>query len=204
MLAAVLATMIALTVADRERPVWELVADRDLDALRDPLKWSALAGVTIALYMWVWPPGILLVGITGVYFLVQMVAYFVRDDSPEHIAFVAGVAMTITAVLMAVKIRSPGFSATGFTRLQVLLPLAVGGGAVFLAWVARLWESQSLEQNGYPVAVAGLVSISLVLFFAVLPDVFSGILNNLLRGSAVPVSRNSPAAGAFRYRADRE
>jgi dolichyl-diphosphooligosaccharide--protein glycosyltransferase len=181
MLFAVFATMTALTVADRERPVWELVIARDLGALHTPLKWSALAGFTVALYMWVWPPGILLVGIIGVYVLIQIVNAFVQDDSPEHIAFVAGVAMTVTAVLMAVKIRSPGFSATGFTLLQVLLPLAVGGGAVFLAWVARLWESQNLEQSGYPVAVAGLVSISLALFFAVLPDVFSGILNNLLR-----------------------
>ncbi|GGJ01877.1 oligosaccharyl transferase [Halobellus salinus] len=180
MLIAVLATMIALTVADRERPVWELVADRDIDALRDPLKWSALAGAAIALYMWVWPPGILLVGITGVYFLVQMVASFVRDDSPEHIAFVAAVSMPIAAVLMAARISEPGFGVTGFTLLQVLLPLAVGGGAVLLAWLARVWESQDLERNGYPVAVAGLVAVSLGLFSIALPGVFGGIISNFL------------------------
>ena len=179
MLIAVLATMIALTVADRERPVWELVADRDIAALRDPLQWSALAGVAIALYMWVWPPGILLVGITGVYILVQMVNAFVRDDSPEHIAFVAGVSMPIVAVLMAVRISEPGFGVTGFTLLQVLLPLAVGAGAVFLAWLARMWESQDLERNGYPVAVAGILAVSLGLFSVVLPGVFGSIIGNL-------------------------
>ena len=180
MLAAVLATMIALTVADRERPVWELVVDRDLDALRDPLKWSVLAGVAIAVYMWVWPPGILLIGITGVYVLVQMVASFVRDDSPEHVAFVAGVSMPIVAVLMATRISEPGFGVTGFTLLQVLLPLAVGVGAVFLAWLARVWEFQDLERSGYPVAVGGVVAVSLGLLSIVLPGLFSSIIGNLL------------------------
>lgn len=180
MTVAVLTTMVALTVADRERPVWELVADRDIDALRDPLKWSALAGVTIALYMWVWPPGILLVGITGVYILIQIVNASVQGDSPEHIAFVAGVALPITAAMMAVKIRSPGFAVTGFTLLQVFLPLAVGVGAVFLAWLARWWESRNLEQTSYPAAVAGLVVASLVLFSLILPGAFGTILSNLL------------------------
>ena len=180
MLAAVLATMIALTVADRERPVWELVVDRDLDALRDPLKWSVLAGVAIAVYMWVWPPGILLIGITGVYVLVQMVASFVRNDSPEHVAFVAGVSMPIVAVLMATRISEPGFGVTGFTLLQVLLPLAVGVGAVFLAWLARVWEFQDLERSGYPVAVGGVVAVSLGLLSIVLPGLFSSIIGNLL------------------------
>ena len=180
MLTAVFATMIALTVADRERPVWELVVDRDIDALRDPLLWSALAGLTIALYLWVWPPGILLVGITGVYVLVQMATSFVRGDSPEHIAFVAGVSMPIVTVLLAARISEPGFGVTGFTLLQVLLPLAVGVGAVFLAWLARVWESQNLERNGYPVAVGGAVAISLGLLSVVLPGLLSSILGNLL------------------------
>jgi dolichyl-diphosphooligosaccharide--protein glycosyltransferase len=180
MLTAVFVTMIALTVAHRERPVWELVVDRDINALRGPLKWSVLAGVAIAFYMWVWPPGVLLIGITGVYVFVQMLSAFTSDDSPEHIAFVAGVSMPIVAVLMAVQISQPGFSVTGFTLLQVLLPLAVGGGAVFLAWLARVWGKQNLERTGYPVAAGGLVAVSLALLSIVLPGLLDNIVGNLL------------------------
>src|SRR6056297_1602638 len=49
---AVFAMMIALTVAEREKPVYELLADRDFGALRAPLIYSALAGVATAFYLW--------------------------------------------------------------------------------------------------------------------------------------------------------
>ncbi|WP_049986254.1 oligosaccharyl transferase, archaeosortase A system-associated [Halobellus rufus] len=180
MMIAVFATMVALTVAERERPVWELIVDRDLDGLRGSLKWAALAGFAIAMYMWVWPPGILLVGITGVYFLLQMVASHIQGDSPEHVAFVAGVSMIVAAILMVVRINEPGFGVTGFTLLQVILPLAVGLGAVFLAGLARLWESNDLDDRGYPIAVFGIVAISLGLFSVILPSVYGSIVSNFL------------------------
>ncbi len=61
----VLAVVVALTVAERERPVWELVRRGDWDALRRPTLYSALAGLAVTLYIWAWPPGVVLVGILG-------------------------------------------------------------------------------------------------------------------------------------------
>jgi dolichyl-diphosphooligosaccharide--protein glycosyltransferase len=178
---AVFAIMVALAVATRDRPVWELVVDRDLDALRSSLLWSAAAGVATALYMWVWPPGVLLVGIIGVYLVLQMVNNYVNGDSPEHVAFVGAVAMSVTAVLMLLKVEEPGFGVTDFGFLQPLLSVGVAVGAVFLAGLARWWESQSVDDRGYPVAVFGLIAVSMAVFAVVLPDVFDRIMRNLLR-----------------------
>jgi Uncharacterized membrane protein, required for N-linked glycosylation len=61
----VLGFITALHVAQQEQPVWELVVDRDFAALRRPLFYAVLAGIGATLYMWVWPPGVLLVGISG-------------------------------------------------------------------------------------------------------------------------------------------
>ncbi|ELZ26383.1 hypothetical protein C474_19584 [Halogeometricum pallidum JCM 14848] len=178
---AVFAIMIALTVAAREKPVWELVAQRDGQALRRPTLWAALAGFATGVYMWVWPPGILLVGIVGVYFVLQMVHDHVRGDSPEPVAYVAAVSMLVTSAMMFALIEEPGFGVTGFTLLQPLLSLGVGAGAVVLAALARVWESKDIDESLYPAAVGGLILVAVGLFAVILPDVFGSITHNLLR-----------------------
>jgi len=178
---AVLAVMIALRVADQEKPVWELVEARDLDALRDPLKWSVLAGVAMAVYMWSWPPGILLVGIFGLFLMLAMVSDFVRGQSPEHVAFVGVVSTLVTGVLMFVPLSDTSFSITQFSLIQPLFSFGIALGAAFLAALARWWESNDVDGRGYPIAVAGIGLIAIALLAVILPDAFRQITTNFLR-----------------------
>ncbi|WP_117591142.1 oligosaccharyl transferase, archaeosortase A system-associated [Haloprofundus halophilus] len=181
MAVAVLAFMVAFTVAEREKPIWELVDARDRDALRSPLKWSALAGVALAMYMWVWPPGVLLVGIVGTFLVVKMVSDTVNGESPEPIAFVGAVSMGVAGLFMLLRIDTFEFSATQFSLIQPVLAFAVGAGSVFLAWLAREWESRDLSIALYPVAVGGAIVVSLGLMAVVLPDAFQQLTNNFNR-----------------------
>ncbi|KTG10453.1 dolichyl-diphosphooligosaccharide--protein glycosyltransferase [Haloprofundus marisrubri] len=178
---AILAFIVAFAVAEREKPIWELVADRDRDALRSPLKWSALAGVALALYMWVWPPGVLLVGVVGTFIVVKMVSDVVNGESPEPIAFVGAVSMGVTALFMLLRVDTFEFSATQFSLIQPVLAFAVGAGSVFLAWLARQWESRDLSTALYPAAVGGAIVVSLGLMAVVLPDAFQQLTNNFQR-----------------------
>ncbi|MFC6825498.1 oligosaccharyl transferase, archaeosortase A system-associated [Halopelagius fulvigenes] len=178
---AVAALMVALGVAEREMPVWELVTDRDVDALRSPLLWSVLAGVAIALYMWVWPPGVLLVAIVGTFVVLKMSSDVVNGRSPEATAFVAATSMIVTGVLMLVQIDEFGFSSTHFSLVQPGLSFAVAAGTVFLAWLAREWEARDVDTVAYPAAVFGLVVVGLGLVFLVLPSVGNLISSNFFR-----------------------
>ena len=172
----VLGFIAALHVAQQEQPVWELVVDRDFDALQRPLIYSIAAGIGATLYMWVWPPGVLLVGISGIFFAVKLTSDVYHGRSPEPIAFVGAISMAVTALLMLFRATRYTFgSATGYTLLQVLLPLVVAVGCVFLAALAREWEARDLSTQRYPVAVGGLIAVSTGLFSVVLPGVFSGI-----------------------------
>ncbi|RDI70448.1 oligosaccharyl transferase, archaeosortase A system-associated [Halopelagius longus] len=177
---AVAALMVALGVAEREMPVWELVADRDVDAIRSPLVWSALAGVATALYMWVWPPGVLLVAIVGTFVVLKMSSDVVNGRSPEATAFVAAVSMSVTGVLMLIQIDEFGFSSTQFSLIQPGFSFAVAAGAAFLAWLAREWEARDIDANGYPVAVFGLIVVSLGVVALVLPRVWGILVYNFL------------------------
>ncbi|WP_251342961.1 oligosaccharyl transferase, archaeosortase A system-associated [Haloplanus halophilus] len=178
---AVLGLMIALAVATREKPVWELVVDRDLDALRRPLVWSVAAGAAVAVYMWVWPPGVLLVGIFGTYLVYQLVSDYVTGGSPEPVAFVGVVSMVVAAILMLLQFEEASFGPTDFGLLQPVVALGVAAGAAFLAGLARVFDDRNLDREYYPVAVVGLIGVAVGVVAVALPDLFGTIRTNALR-----------------------
>ena len=177
---AVLGLMVALAVARRETPVWELVLDRDTDALRRPLLWSALAGAAVAVYMWVWPPGVLLVGVFGIYLVYQLTSDYVTGDSPEPIAFVGVVSMVVAALLMFVQFEEATFGPTDFGLLQPVVALGVAAGAAFMAGLARLFDRRDLDRSYYPVAVVGLIGVAAGGVAVALPSLFGTIQSNAL------------------------
>ncbi|MFB6110786.1 MAG: oligosaccharyl transferase, archaeosortase A system-associated [Halodesulfurarchaeum sp.] len=178
---AVLGLLVAISVGERERPVWEQLLERDVAGLRDVLGWSLLAGVATAAYMWLWPPGVLLVGIVGIFLLVSLSSDVVGGTSPDHVAVPVTIAMTTTGVLMLVPLRYLSFSATGYTLLQVFTPLLVAAGGVFLAWLAREWERRDIEPDYYPVVVGGLVLAGFAVGTVVVPGIVDLIVTNLIR-----------------------
>ncbi|MCD2204482.1 oligosaccharyl transferase, archaeosortase A system-associated [Halobacterium sp. KA-6] len=178
---AVLATMIALAVAQREKPVYEQFLDRDVAGLRRVVGWSVLAGAATAVYMWVWPPGILLVGIFGVFYLVKLTSDYYSGTSPDHVAVVAAVSSVTTGLLMLVPLSTLSFSPSQFSILQPLFSIAVGVGAVFLAWLAREWDDRELDASSYPLAVFGILVVGLGVVTVVLPEFWGMLQSNLLR-----------------------
>ncbi|WP_252698654.1 oligosaccharyl transferase, archaeosortase A system-associated [Natronosalvus vescus] len=178
---AVLAMMVALRVAEQDRPIWELVEARDWDTLRRPTIYSALAGFATGLYIWVWPPGVVLVGIFGTFFVVSLCVQYLRGRSPDHLAFVAAVSMGVTTIMTLALLEEPGSSPTSFSYIQPLTAGVVAIGAVFMAWLARQWDGRSLQREYYPAAIVGIMGASLLVMAVVLPDIFNTILDNLYR-----------------------
>ncbi|WP_424014948.1 oligosaccharyl transferase, archaeosortase A system-associated [Halorubrum xinjiangense] len=177
---AVLAFLVALGVAEREKPVWELVVDQDWEALRKPIAYAAAAGIALGLYMWTWQPGILMVGFTGIFLAVKLTSDTYHGKSPEPVAFVGVVAMTVTGLMQLVPLDTFSFTATQYSLLQVVLPLGVALGAVFLAWLARQWESRDIDAKTYPPAVGGLVLVSAGFVWLAIPSLWSTLTQNLL------------------------
>jgi len=179
---AILALMKAISVAEEEMPVWELVENREWDALRRPAGWSMLAGVAAALYIWVWPPAALLIGIAGLFFLLQLSGNYLKGTSPEHVAFVGVVSMSVTGVLALVPFSSFGIKGVvQFSLVQPVLAFAVAFGCVFMTWLARQWDEQDLSRWGYPAAVLAIIGASALLLSLLASDLFTFLVDNLQR-----------------------
>ena len=167
---AVLGLVVALAVARQEKPVWELVQAREVAALRRSLGWGVLAGVAVAAYLWVWPPGVLLVGVLGLFFLVHLSVEYVRGSSPEHAAFVGAVALTTASVLQLPMVNTLELSATSRSLLQPGLAVGVAVGCVVVAWLARKWDGSDRPARYFPLLTFGIVAVVVVLATVVLPD----------------------------------
>jgi len=179
---AVLTMMVALTVAEREKPVFEQFRDGDWSGLRPTLKWSALAGFALALYLWTWPPGVVLVGIFGAFFAIALTVDVIQGRSPEHVAIVGAISLTVGAVLVLPTIDQIGFTGpTTMSLLHIALALAVAAGCVFLAWLARVWERQGRDTQTYPIAVGAIGAAGIVVGMLVVPDVMTTIWRQVER-----------------------
>ncbi|MFB6164275.1 MAG: oligosaccharyl transferase, archaeosortase A system-associated [Haloarculaceae archaeon] len=179
---AFLVLMVAVGVAQSERPVWELVVGREWTALRRPFGWSILAGVATALYIFVWPPGMVLIGIVGLFLLFQLSIDYLRGRSPDHVAFVGVVAMATTGLLTFLPLNEFTVAGTtNFTLTQPLLAFTVAATAAFMAWLARVFDARDVDRRAYPVAVLGSIAVVTGLAAVVLPNVYGIISHNAVR-----------------------
>jgi len=178
---AVLGMMVALTVAARERPAWEQFVARDWAGLREVLGWSTLSGVATALYLWTWPPGVLIVGVFGVFLAILLCVQYGRGESPEHAAIVGAVSLGVTTLLSFVPFTVIAFSPVQPSLLQPALTGVVAVGCAFMAWLAREWDARNIGRTLYPVTVAAIIAVGAGVVALGLPDLFSTIVSNVER-----------------------
>ena len=175
------AVVAALRVALDEKPVWELVAAGDYDALRRPVAYSALAGLALTLYLWTWPPAVFFIGILGVFFAVAAAVYQARGVSPDHVTLPGIVVGLVVAVLTLLTIDVFTIDAVKLSLLQPLLGVGLAAGCAFLAGFARLWEREDVDPRLYPAGVLGVAIVGLGLFALVLPETFDYFVGQVLR-----------------------
>lgn len=192
---SLLAVMVMLTVAQRERPIYELVTARDFDALKNPILWGAIAGVATAIHIWNWPPGIFFVGILGFVFLVHLTLEYIKGHSPDHVAIPAAVMMLVVALLTLPFVRTTELSATDFTLVQPLIALTVGVGVLFMAGFARLWDGRDLPKTGYPAAIAGIGVVGVGIVAVALPDLFDFLISQFQRVAGLTGSDTAATIG---------
>ncbi|EMA43806.1 transmembrane oligosaccharyl transferase [Halococcus morrhuae DSM 1307] len=178
---AVAAIVIALAVAEREKPVYEQFVERDLANLRRPLGWGVLAGIAIVLYVWAWPPGLLLVGIFGIFLLVVLPIEYLRGESPEHVAIVSAVALTVAGIGFLISFNTVEVSVTNFSLLHPTMAFAGAIGCVFMSWLARKLEARDLPRLYYPGVILGLFVLGALVMAIALPDLFSFFVSQLER-----------------------
>jgi len=126
-----------------------------VEAVRRPLATAVLAGVALAAYVLVWPPGAVLGLVLATFFAVHLSVVVVRGRDPEPVAFVGVVTVLSAAVVTCAGVSTADFDPIAVSLLQPALFGLLAVGLVGLVALARAFESASLPRRAYPVAVAG-------------------------------------------------
>jgi dolichyl-diphosphooligosaccharide--protein glycosyltransferase len=192
---AVVALLVAIDAAVREKPVFELLTGREYEALLPTVKPAALAGLLLGLYLWVWPPGVFLVGILGIYFGITLPLQHVRGESPDHLAAVGVVIGLVTAVVALVPISTLELTATELSLVQPVLAFLLAVECAVLAGVARLWDRRDLDPRALPFAVGTLAFAGALVLAVGLPDVFAYFQRQFLRVFGLGATATSLTVG---------
>jgi len=185
----------------RVGPFVERLRVREVGTFRRPLVFAVISGVAVAGYVLVWPPGVFLGLVLGVFYAVHVSAEFVRGRDPDHVAAVGIVSALTTAVVTLAGSSSAGFEPIAVSLLQPALFVCLAAGLVGAVALSRAFESRSLPKLYYPgvlvalgvllVVVVRLVSPARFAFFA---DYFLRVFGYTLTGPAQSVSETRPIA----------
>lgn len=162
------------TWQDTEVTLADLV-EAPLEALRrhrGAVVGSALAALAFFVYLAAWPPGVLFVGIAGIWLIVQTLVEVGRDRAPGPVAATSTTMFAFLAVLMlpyALGSDTGGFSALDYTWMQVTAPLLISLGTVVLVGLAWVWQERALPRRGYPPAMLVVGGVALGLLYVLVP-----------------------------------
>jgi dolichyl-diphosphooligosaccharide--protein glycosyltransferase len=185
--------------------------NRDWAALKIPIIYSLLAGITFGAYLLTWTTGVFFAVVFGIFVIVQYIIDHFRGKSTEYLGIVGIIAYFTAMVMVLPYIEiSNGYNAFYYS----LLHLAVTGGGVlvfaFLSLVSR--EMNKREQKGYLylVFVLGAILFGLILMKLMIPNLYNGTVGRWdymfgsLSGGGLTIAEGSPisyesAVGNFGY-----
>jgi dolichyl-diphosphooligosaccharide--protein glycosyltransferase len=202
MASAVAALLIAVEIAVRRKPVFELLTGGEYRELYPSVRFAALAGLLVGLYIWVWPPGAFLVGILGIYFGVTLPLQHVQGESPDHLAVVGVVLGLVTAAVTLVPIQTLDLTVTDFTLVQPTLAFLLAVECAALAGAARLWDRRGFDPRALPFAVGTLAFAGALVLAVGFPDLFGYFRRQFLRVFGLGASATALTVGEAQPPAD--
>ncbi len=154
---------------------------------------SGVAVLAFTAYLWTWSPGVMFVGIAGVWLIVQTILSRAHGGDGAPAALTAATVFLPVALLMLPQIEKGGFSALDYTWMQPTATFLVGAAGVGLAGVGYLLDNREPPGWTYPAAVAGLAVVGMALLWVLLPDLIGHVRSGLswVTGVGVEATRGT-------------
>lgn len=150
------------------------ILHRDWGALRRPLLYATLAGISLGLYLLTWAGAGLFIFIIFAFAIIQYVIDHLRGRSTDYIGIVGAVSFFIALVMMS-------FSWNGYANWNLGFAALIIGILVFLILgaISSFMVGRNIRKLWYPIVLVCLGGIGAALFYVADPSLFRSILNQL-------------------------
>jgi len=176
--------------------------NRDWTALKAPIAYSVLAGISFGAYLLIWSFGVFFAVIFGIFIIIQYIIDHFRGKSTEYLGIVGIISYTIAMIMILPYFElTNGFSAGYYSLLHIAV---TGGGAlVFLLFSLVSIEMNKREFKGYHylVFVMGAILIGLIFTKIFIPSFYSATVGSWdymftgHSGGSLTIAEGAPPCG---------
>ncbi|MHB8585431.1 MAG: oligosaccharyl transferase, archaeosortase A system-associated [Thermoplasmatota archaeon] len=140
--------------------------------------WRAFApaiagGVSLFLYLWVWPPGVMIVALLGLWILFELLIDHTRGIDTRGFAYGVAIAFVIAAVLFLPLVEKYSFDFNLFSLLQPLALAAVAGMAIIIDAISEVGDRRGAPRYWLPLGTGILVVVSFIAVALFVPPLFA-------------------------------
>jgi len=186
MITSALFWLVAFKKSLSQYVILELVLDdktarETLLEYKDSIVYTVLAGVSTGLYLTVWPPAVIFIGIIGVAVASIMLTKYNALHEVEPILLSLSLGMGVSSIFPLLWIQSFDFGVAGFTLLQVLFPLFASILSLGFVLLERPIERSGLPEETMVAGAVVFIVLSSALMWVVKPELWNLISLNLRR-----------------------
>jgi len=166
---AALFVILAIKESGQRQLTFSHFIKRDWRVFIKPLIYSLLAGIFLGFYLITWLGAQLFVFIISLYFLIQFTIDYLRRKPTDHLGIIWFILLLVAYLIFLPFSPAGYFSVPLF--ISVVVPLILIGLSVLISTI-------KLKPVYFPLALVGVGIISLAIFHAVKPDIFSVVMSN--------------------------
>jgi len=142
------------------------IRDRKWKLLRRPLLLAGLSGIALGLYLIVWVGGLLFVFLIFCWAVAMFIIEHLRKESNEYITIIG-----IPIFLLALIIVVPFLGQIAYSELYLVSLLFALIAVILLAILSRMMAKRNLARVFYPLTLAALGAVGLLVIFVFLANV---------------------------------
>jgi oligosaccharyl transferase (archaeosortase A-associated) len=160
-------------------------------AFKMPLLYSALAGVSLGLYIDAWSSGFLFEGIILLFIMLQSIFDHIRGKNVEYLGISGAITFFVATLLVLPFVDSYyGFNHYLYSLFQPTILLLGVVAVIFFSVLSRFVKEKGFSEYYYPGALVGLGIIGTTILYFALPQ----FTRPLLAGFAIFQQKTGGAA----------
>jgi oligosaccharyl transferase (archaeosortase A-associated) len=163
----------ALDAARESKLSLEQLKSRDYKALKMPLVYATLTGISLGAFLLNWPGALIMAFTLFVFFTAQALIDHQSGKSLDYIPILSAFVFLIPIIMvLPYSLSNISFQSVYYSLTQPILFLAAFAGICIMYLISRTLKKNKAEKWAFPVAVGGLGVVSVLALYILAPSLF--------------------------------